>query len=160
MLRALLLAALLPLPALARDDHGEAKHLAEAEGLRVLHAWTNAGAGDTAEVYMEIENAGDAPFTLASAHAEGVEMATIVAPPVNATGVVPETLDGLLLRPGVEMALEPNGLHVLLTGVEAPRKEGDEIDLTLVFEPQGEVEVHVQVEAEDATQHSHAGHSH
>ena len=156
MLRALLLAAL-PLPALAQDD---GDHLAEAEGLRVLHAWTHAGGEPDAQVYMTIENTGDAPSNLVSAEAEGAEMASLVASPLNATGVVPETLDGLLLRPGVEMTLEPNGLYVLLHGVEAPREEGDEIEMTLTFEPQGEVEVHVQVEAADATEHSHAGHSH
>ena len=155
MRRVLLIAALLPLPALAQDEH-----LAEADGLRVLHAWTNAGSGAAAEVYMEIENTGGEPLTLAGARAEGVEMATIVASPLNPLDQVPETLDGIAVLPGEEMALEPGGLHVLLHGVGAPREEGGEMTMTLIFEPQGEVEVHVEVEAEDATQHSHAGHSH
>ena len=159
MRRALLIAALLPLPALAQeDDHGD--HLAEAESLRVLHAWTNAGAEDTAQVYMEIENTGEEPSNLTAASAEGVEMVTFVASPLQAVGGVPETLDGILLPPGVETKLEPRGLYVLLHGVEAPREEGGEVELTLTFEPQGEIEVHVQVEAADATEHSHAGHSH
>ena len=154
MLRALLI-AVLPLPALAQEAH-----VAQAHGLRVTHAWTNAGGGETAKIYMEIENTGEEAATLVSARAEGIEMATVVASPVNPLDEVPETLDGIALLPGVEMALEPGGLHVLLAGVEGSREEGDEIDLALVFEPQGEVEVHVQVEAEDATEHSHAGHSH
>ena len=157
MLRALLLSVLLPLPTLAQDDD---EHLAEAEGLRVLHAWTNAGSGDTAEVYMEIENTGAAPANLVTASAEGAEMATFVASPIAAGGGVPETLDGILLPPGVETVLEPRGLYLLLHGLEQPREEGDEIEVTLSFEPQGEVEVHVQVEAADATEHPHAGHSH
>ena len=158
-MRLFLLAAFVfvPLAAMAQEDD---EHLAEAEGLRVLHAWTNAGSGVTAEVYMEIENTGDEPSNLVSASAEGAEMATFVASPVNATGVVPETLDGILLPPGVETTLEPNGLYVLLHGVAAPREEGDALGVTLTFEPQGEIEVHVQVEAADATEHSHAGHSH
>lgn len=157
MLRALLIAVLLPLPILAQDDEA---HLAEVEGVRVLHAWTNAGDGDTAQVYMEIENTGDEASNLASASAEGAEMVTFVASPVRAEGGVPETLDGILLPPGVETVLEPRGLYVLLHDVAAPRAEGDELEMTLTFEPQGEVEVHVQVEAADATEHSHAGHSH
>ena len=156
MRRALLIAALMPLPAMAQEED----HLAEADGVRVLHAWTNAGSEPNAQVYMEIENTGDAPSNLAAVEAVGADMSTIVASPINATGVVPETLDGLLLPPGVEMALEPGGLYILLHGVATPREEGEEMDITLVFEPQGEVEVHVQVEAADATQHSHAGHSH
>ena len=152
MLRALLIAAL-PLAATAQEDH-----LAEVEGVRVLHAWTSAGAGDTAQVYMEIANEGDAPANVVAARAEGAEMATFVASPARAEGGVPETLDGILLPPGVETVLQPDGLYVLLHGVEAPREEGGAIEITLVLEPQGEMEVHVDVEAEDATQHSRAGH--
>lgn len=155
MRRALLIAALLPLPALAEEDH-----LSEIGGVRVLHAWTNAGDGDAARVYMEIENEGDGPAELVAASAEGAETATFVASPIRAEGGVPETLDGILLPAGVAVALEPRGLYLLLQGVDAPREEGGEMEMTLTFEPQGEVEVHVLVEAADATQHSHAGHSH
>lgn len=160
MLRALLIAIALPLAAHAQAQaQEEDEHLTEADGLRVLHAWTNAGTGDVAQVYLEIENTGEAPIELTGAHA-GEARATIVASAIAASGGVPETLDALLLPAGVETVLEPGGLHLRLAGVEAPRDEGDEMDLTLTFADLGEVEVHVRVEAADATQHSHAGHSH
>ena len=156
MLRALLILATLPLAAAAQDD----EHVTEVEGLRILHAWTNAGTEATAEVYMELENGGDEPVSLAEIAAPAAEIGTIVASPVRAAGGVPETLDGLLLPPGVTTVLEPRGIYVLLSGVEAPREEGDVLDLTLVFDRLGEVEVPVLVEAADATEHSHAGHDH
>lgn len=153
----------------AAEDHakGEAHaedededHLAEVEGLRILHAWTHAGSDPTAEIYMEFEHTGEEPVTLESVGAEIAEIGTIVASPISALGGVPETLDGLLLQPGIETALEPGGLYVLLSGVETPREEGDEFEVTLTFERIGEIEVHVEVEAADATQHGHAGHTH
>ncbi|MDO5706150.1 MAG: hypothetical protein Q4G49_13945 [Paracoccus sp. (in: a-proteobacteria)] len=47
--------AVLPACALAADDHDH--HLAEADGLRVLHVWTpTRDAGEVALIYLEIEN--------------------------------------------------------------------------------------------------------
>ena len=160
MLRSLLAAALFVVPPAIALAQADEDHLAEVDGLRVLHAWTNAGSGDAAEIYMEIENTGDEPATLAEIDAPTAEMGTIVASSVRAEGGVPETLDGLILAPGEATVLEPRGLHLLLSGLEAPREEGEALDLTLTFEPQGEVEVEVEVQAADATQHPHAGHSH
>lgn len=139
----LLIAALSPLPAAAQDFG--------ANGLTISRPWTNAGDGGAVEVYMEIANTGDAVSNLAEVTAAGAEMATFVTAPLDPTGVVPEALDGILLPPGVETVLEPGGLHVLLHRLEAPLEEGDTLPLTLVFEPQGPVEVEVQVEAADAT---------
>ena len=158
MRHVLLIAALLSSPALAQE--GDDGHVAEVDGVRVLHAWTNAGDANTAEVYMEIENEGDVASNLTSIAAEGAVTATVVASPVRAEGGVPETLDGILLPPGVDTVLQPRGIYVLLHGLDAPREEGDEMALTLTFEPQGELEVLVRVEAPDATEHSDADHSH
>lgn len=52
--------ALLPLRVLAQD-HDHSHHTAEAEGVRVVHAWTQARpAGQEVLIFMEIENAGTA----------------------------------------------------------------------------------------------------
>ena len=77
-------------------------------------------------------------------------MVTIVASPERSPGVVPETRDGLILPPGVETVLEPEGLYLLLTGIEPPLEEGSAIDLTLTFERLGEIEVRAAVEAPEA----------
>ena len=68
------------------DDHAEgedhadedADHLAELEGLRLLHAWTNATDGDTAQVYVTIENMGDAEVYLTGAATGIAEAARLV----------------------------------------------------------------------------------
>ncbi len=144
MLRAALLAAL-PFAAVAQDAP-----VAEIDGVRVSDAWTEAGDGPSAEVYMRIENAGSAPVTLAEVGAPVARMATVVAAPERSAGGVPETLDGIVLPPGVATTLEPEGLHVLLSGLEAPREAGGTLDLTLTFEGLGALEVPVAVMAEGA----------
>ncbi len=52
--------------------------------------------------------------------------------------------DGLELPAGEEVSLEPGGYHVMLLELAQPIAEGDTIQVTLVFENAGEV----QVEAE------------
>lgn len=156
MLRAPTAALAVALPLAVCAAHAQDGPVTEARDLRIARAWTNAGAEETAEVYMTIENTGDEPATLTGAEPRGFRIATVVDAPGEALDAVPETLDGLLLPAGYEIALVPGGLHLLLTGVDAPREEGDQMNLTLLFEPQGAVEVPVQVEAADATQHSGA----
>ncbi len=55
-----------------------------------------------------------------------------------------ELEDGLELPAGEEVSLEPGGYHVMLLELKQPIAEGDTIEVTLMFENAGEV----QVEAE------------
>ena len=41
--------------------------------------------------------------------------------------------------------MKPGGYHIMLMGLDAPLKEGDEIELTLTFEKAGDVKVKVPV---------------
>ncbi len=149
------------------DDHaegpdhaeGDADHLAELEGLRLLHAWTNATTGDRAEVYLTIENTGDAEVYLTGASTGIAETARLVAQPMKATGE-PEQIGTLPVPAGSEMDLEPGGVFIVLTGLTETLVEGGEFEVMLTLDPLGEVQVHVQVESEDARHHSHAGHAH
>lgn len=144
-----------------REDHADedADHLAELEGLRLLHAWTNATDGDTTQVYVTIENMGDAEVYLTGAATGIAEAARLVAQPMEADGD-PEQIGTLPLPAGSEMDLEPGGVFIELTGLTETLVEGGEFEVIVTLDPLGEVEVHVSVEAEDARQHSHAGHAH
>ena len=53
--------------------------------------------------------------------------------------------NGLEIAKGRTMALKPGGYHVMLMELKQPLKEGETIDLTLVFEKAGEVAVKVPV---------------
>lgn len=53
--------------------------------------------------------------------------------------------DGLELKPGETVELEPGGLHVMFTGLKSQVQTGAPVKGTLVFEKAGKVEVEYQV---------------
>lgn len=141
---------------LAAQEHD---HVAEAGGLRVVHAWTAATGGPDALVFMEVENRGNAPVTLTGAAAEGAAEATLVGHALADGATAWTPLPGVPVEAGGELHLEPNVLAIRLAGLAAPLEAGAQLDLDLRF---GEVvlPVEVAVEPEGATAHSHAGHAH
>lgn len=158
-MRKLLLAAILIVPTLAwaQDDHDD--HLTELDGLRAVHAWTRATSGGEALVFAELEN-----LSTDEVLVEGAE--TAIAAGAELVGF--ELVDGepaytplppVPMAPGRELHLEPDGLAIRLTGLLRDLAEGDEFEMHLETSV-GELELHVAVENENATQHSHAGHSH
>lgn len=153
LLAALALAAA---PLAAQDGHS---HLAEADGLRIIHAWTPATTGAEALIYMEIENGSDSLVTLTGAETEDGLTAELVGftykDGVEAWQVLPE----MPIAAGQHLDLAPRTLALRLAGLGAPLTRGDEIEIEVMF---GDLhlDVHVEVEAAGATAHSHAGHSH
>lgn len=155
----LLLAALVSLLAIAPAG-AEEEHKTVSEGITILHAWSRATTGPEAQVFMEIANARTADVTLsggttAVADAVAVHGATLVE---GRAGSVP--LGPFTIPAGSEFDLDPDGVFLLLSGLKAPLAEGGEFELTLSFDGLAPIEIHVEVEKADATQHSHAGHSH
>ncbi len=145
----------------ADDDHaGDDDHLAEAAGLRLVHAWSRATDADEALIFVEIVNTGDSTRSLmggGSPHAEGGEIAGFRlvdgAPAYHPLPEVP-------IAPGAEMTLAPEGLALRLTGLDATLEEGDSLVVSFAFDDGLDVEATAQIEASNATQHSHAGHMH
>lgn len=139
----------------ASDD----AHLSTVGDVRLLHGWTRATGADTALVFVEIENTGDTPVTLTGGAADLAESAALVGFTLeDGTPVYPE-LPALPVAPGTEMVLAPQGVALRLDGLSRELAEGDSFDLTLSF-AEAEVELTVEVEAANATRHSHAGHAH
>lgn len=65
--------------------------------------------------------------------------------------------DGIRIPAGGMALLERGGDHVMLMGLTAPLAQGDEIDVTLIFEQAGEMTVTIPV---DLTRKPKPGHSH
>lgn len=150
---ALILSAL---PAAAQDGHD---HLAEAQGLRILHAWTPATAGPEALIYMEIENGSDRALTLSGAETGDGQAAQLVGF-AYADGVETwQPLPDMPVAAGQHLDLAPRGLALQLTDLATPLSQGDVLQIEVAF---GDLhlDVAVEVEAEGASAHSHAGHSH
>lgn len=172
-MRALTLAlclALTPLAALAHEEgHGHGHdhshdnhddHLAEAEGVRLIHAWTNATRGDVARVFIEIENTSDTDITLTGGDAEIASSVRLMGAPVQAGATEPVEIGTFPIAAGADITLAPDGLYLELSGLDRRLEEGDEFEMHVELEPIGEVEVNVEVESAGARNHSHAGHNH
>ncbi|ROT99409.1 copper chaperone PCu(A)C [Histidinibacterium lentulum] len=156
---------LLPLAAFADDshdhdhDHDTDDHLTEAEGLRIIHGWARASDGPEAQVFMEIENTRDDTVVLTGAEADWAGAARLVGAPISVDGgTVP--LEEMEIAAGTTFDLTPDTVYVLVEDLAAPLQEGDTVEIEVEFAEIGHVEIAVEVEAADARQHSHAGHSH
>ena len=63
------------------------------------------------------------------------------------------------VNPGEPVTLKPGGLHVMLMGLKAQLKDGEQFPLTLTFEKAGSVAVDVAVEAAGAAGYHDEGDS-
>lgn len=153
---ALLVLLLAAGPGLAADDHA---HVAEAEGLRVVHAWTRASDTGEALVFAEIENRSTAERILTGAKAEDAAMGEVVGFGYANGTPVWTVLPGVPVIAGGDLHLEPNVLALRLGGLSAPLEEGGHLDVVFVFEG---LEIAAEAEILDAgaRAHSHAGHGH
>lgn len=145
-----------------REDHAEGEdsdHVAEAHGIRLLHGWTNATGDAETLIYVEITNQSDAEVTLTGAASEIADSAELIGLAVRDGALRFDTLPGVPVAPGRELALSPDGLAIRLSGLEEPLEEGDTVEVTLNFDV-GDVAMTVAVEDANARQHSHAGHQH
>lgn len=138
----------------------DSDHKAEVDGVVILHAWSQATSGPDAKVFMEIENEGDAPITLTGGEADEIAGSVKIMGASIRAGGEPEPLPAMAIEPGSHLELEPEGVYLHLEGLSRKLSEGDEFEMHVLLEPVGEVEIHVEVEAHDASQHSHAGHNH
>lgn len=148
-------AALIALPALAED--GDDHHLAEADGLRIQHAWAVPAAG-AFQIYMEIANTGDHTVTLTGGETHAGAALVLMATELSAEGgAVP--LGEFPIKPGTEIDLEPGGLYLAID--PAPDlAAGDRFEAHVELDPAGEVEIEIDVLAAGTRQHPHAGHQH
>ncbi len=119
-----------------------------APDLRLSDAWareTVAGQSATA-AYLTVANRGGDDDRLLSAS---------VAPPASASLHTTDRSDGIArMRPassgleipaGGALELVPGGNHIMITGLDAPLRPGDSLELTLRFEQSDERMVEAEV---------------
>ena len=69
----------------------------------------------------------------------------------------------LVVAPDSEMVLNPNAVAIRLHGLKQHLEKGHEVEMTVGLSRENEqfhLAFHVQIEAANAKQHSHAGHQH
>lgn len=154
-----LVAAAFALLSLAVPAWAQEEHLASSGSITIVHPWARAvAAGQDALVFMEIENGGPTDRLLGAL--------TDVAADVRIVGLT-LTGDEISIQDvgPVDVAngdfdLDPGGIALELHDVSVPLVQGEHFELVVRFATAGEIRLEVEVEAADANQHSHAGHSH
>lgn len=131
---------------------------ASASDMMVMNAFARASATPMAKAgaaYVTIMNHGsvaDRLVSITTPAAAGAELHTTV---MKGDVMKMEAVTVLEVAPMATVEMKPGGFHVMLTGLKAPLKEGDRIELVLNFEKAGEVKVEVPVGAVAAGSHDH-----
>ena len=118
-------------------------------------------AGSSGAAFMLIDNHGAADDRLVAARsdvARRVELHTHIEDDQGVMRMV-EVEEGFAIPSGGERLLERGGDHVMFLGLTRELAEGDSVEVTLVFEQEGEITLEIPVRAPGMGGHSH-GHAH
>ncbi len=109
--------------------------------------WARASAGRTATgvVYAGLSNHGAEPEQLISLSTPVADGATVHETIREGGMVSMRAVGSLELLPEKNTALEPGGLHIMLTHLSSPLVEGETFPMTLTFRRVGTVEIQVSV---------------
>jgi len=128
-------------------------HEYTSKGVTVSHPWARATPGGVkvGGAFLEMKavaGQGDRLIGARSPAAGAVELHNHIME----NGIAKmRRVDAITLRAGRSVVLRPAGYHLMLTDLHAPLAEGDLLELTLVFEKAGEIEVDATVEPVGAT---------
>jgi len=116
--------------------------------IEVTDAWVREvpPASTVTAVYLKIENKGDKADKLTGVSSAIAGKAQIHTTSVDDKGVAKMEMQKELEIPaGETVVLEPGGTHIMLIDLKEPVMGKDEIELDLMFENAGEVEVEAHV---------------
>ncbi|HSQ05526.1 MAG TPA: copper chaperone PCu(A)C [Burkholderiales bacterium] len=127
-----------------------------ATEVSVMNAWIRATppGQKTAGAYLEIRSRENAALVAVSTPvAVKAELHTM-----NMAGGIMRMrpVEKIDLPPGKPVALAPGGLHIMLTGLKQPLKEGERIPLALTIQPAAGAPLTVKVDAEVRALGAHA----
>ena len=125
-----------------------AGEVVSAGNLHVGHAWTYevAAMAHAVDVYLTIDNEGDAPDRLIAASVDFADTIEIQAPVVEDGVLKTATVQAVEIAPGQTLTFQPGGVHLVLQSVQRAFEHGQHFDLALTFEKAGTVEVEVEIE--------------
>jgi copper(I)-binding protein len=137
MIRNTLFAAMLLLVACGRQG---------ASDIELSNAWARPTVGQVpAAVYVTIDNKGSSPDRLTGAFTDHAAMSMVHQNEVL-IGISKMRMAGEINIPAADrIEMAPGGTHIMLQGLRAPLKTGDDFDLVLRFKESGEKTVKVAV---------------
>ncbi len=114
--------------------------------IEVMHPWARPTIPNRPGVaYFGIHNSGDTPDRLIGARAEGVGTIEIHKAAQTDAVMTMAPVDAVDI-PAEGMAhLGPGGIHLMMFDIDPPLKDGDTLEMTLIFEAAGEVAITVSV---------------
>jgi hypothetical protein len=123
-------------------------HEFSAKGVTVSHPWARATpkGAKVGAAYLEIKTDAGTVDKLVGGRAS-VAGKVEIHTHLHENGVMKmRQIPGIDLKAGASHVLKPSGDHVMLMDLKEPLKEGDLLDITLVFEKAGEIVVKATVE--------------
>lgn len=125
---------------------GPPAEAAAPAGIEIRDAWASPTPGgvDVSAGYLVVANGGAADRLLSASSSRA---ARVEVHEMSMDGAVMRMrrLDALPIPANAEVTLAPGGLHLMFIGVTSPFVEGETIDVRLVFETAGAVDVSLPV---------------
>ncbi|HOY70346.1 MAG TPA: copper chaperone PCu(A)C [Methylotenera sp.] len=114
----------------------------EAKPVNVQDAWVRATAPrqKVGAAYMTLSY--DENITLVAADADVAESVEIHSMEMKNGVMKMRSIESLPIQAGKPTKLAPNGLHLMLFGLQKPLKAGDQVELTLCFKSKNGEETH------------------
>lgn len=118
--------------------------------IQITHPWSRETppAAKVGGGYLKVDNKGSTPDRLVSATME--QAGRVEIHEMNITDGVMRMRElpaGVVIAPGGSVELKPGGLHVMVTDLAAPLKQGERRGGVLQFERAGRVAIEFAVEA-------------
>jgi hypothetical protein len=120
---------------------------ANASGVMITKAYARASAtpnSETGAAYVSLMLHGEAD-RLTAVSTPAAKMAGLHESKLVDGVMKMEHVDGIDIPAHGMLEMKPGGYHIMLMGLTAPLKQGDEIDLTLTFAKAGDVKVKAKV---------------
>ncbi len=121
----------------------------KAGDLVISQAWTRAtpGGAKTGGGFLTIENKGSSPDKLVGVSADAAGKIEVHEMAMDGGVMKMRPVEGgLAIDPGKTVKLAPGGLHLMMTDLKSPLKQGDKLPVTLQFEKAGKVAVTLDVQ--------------
>lgn len=119
----------------------------------LFNAWARPTTGErpTSAVYGQLVNIGVMHDTLIAARTDAAEIAELHEMVVGEDNVMRmrQVEGGFVVPPNSFLELRPGGLHIMLINPTRTLMETESIEVTLVFERAGEVQITVPIRSED-----------
>lgn len=129
-----------------------------APEIMVQDAWARPTLtpAQPAAVYLNMVNKGRADDRLEGVTSERGRASIHNSVVENGVASMRPVTEGVVVAAGSTVALQPNGMHIMLEGVGEPLKAGSHLPLTLKFAKSGNRQLRVTVA--DAPSETHGGH--